>query len=69
MDKKRISLIKAVSYRLTATITTILIVYVLTGKGILAFQAGLLDITLKTMLFYAHERAWNLISWGKAIGV
>jgi len=59
------SLIKAISWRLTGTIDTMLISFILTGKIKLALSIGLVELITKTGLYYLHERVWNKIRYGK----
>lgn len=65
-EKNRRSLFKAVSYRITGTITTILISLLVSGKVVTALSIGLLDVFIKLAVYYLHERAWNRISFGKS---
>lgn len=58
------SIVKGISWRIVATSTTILIVYVFFGRLDLAIAAGLLETVLKVGLYWAHERAWFKIRWG-----
>ncbi len=59
------SLIKAVSWRIIATLTTTTLIYIFTGKLDLAVGVGLLEMTLKMLFYYLHERVWERISWGR----
>ena len=59
------SIVKGISWRLIATTTTIIIVYVFFGRLDLAIAAGLIESVLKVGLYWAHERAWFKIQWGK----
>jgi adenylylsulfate kinase len=59
------SLVKGFSWRLVATATTILIVYLFFGRLDLAIAAGALEWVAKIVLFWAHERAWFKIKWGR----
>jgi uncharacterized membrane protein len=65
MEKKQRSLPKTVSWRLTATGTTTLLVYLMTGKASFALSVGALEMPAKSALYCGHERAWNKIKWGK----
>ena len=65
VERKRRSVIKAISWRIIATITTMAIVFVITGKLKLTFVIGGIDIFIKMILYYLHERLWNKIYWGK----
>lgn len=59
------SIVKGISWRVLATSTTIIIVYIFFGRLDLAIAAGLLESVLKVALYWAHERAWFKIQWGK----
>ncbi|SFV52784.1 Adenylylsulfate kinase [hydrothermal vent metagenome] len=59
------SIVKGISWRLVATTTTILIVYFFFGRLDLAIAAGLIETVLKVALYWAHERMWMKIRWGK----
>ncbi len=59
------SIVKGISWRIVATTTTILIVYFFFGRLDLAIAAGLIETVLKVGLYWAHERAWMKIRWGK----
>lgn len=59
------SLVKGISWRLFATLTTIIIVYVFFGRLDLAIMAGLLETVAKVLLYYMHERMWQKIRFGK----
>jgi len=66
MEETRLrSLLKAISWRLLGTITTILIIYLFFGKLKLATIAGLFEFTTKIILYFVHERIWNRIPFGK----
>lgn len=59
------SIVKGISWRVVATTTTVIIIYVFFGRLDLAIAAGLLETVLKVALYWAHERAWFKIRWGK----
>jgi len=59
------SIVKGISWRIVATTTTIIIVYVFFGRLDLAIAAGLLETVLKVALYWAHEKIWQKIHWGK----
>ena len=58
------SLLKAVTYRITGTITTVLIVFVVTGEPTFAFTVGIAEPIAKVVIYYLHERAWQLVPRG-----
>jgi len=56
---------KTVSWRLIATITTALLVYIFTGNFYWALSIGAIEIIAKMIMYYLHERAWNRVQIGK----
>ena len=65
IERKRRSMTKAISWRILATLTTMLIVFSFTRKLELTLLIGGLDALLKVILYYGHERIWNNVLWGK----
>ena len=59
------SALKTLSWRLFATATTMVVIYVLTGSSDLALTVGYLDAILKMGLYYFHERFWNRLRVGR----
>ena len=59
------SIAKGISWRFVATTTTIIIVYLFFGRLDLAIAAGLIETVLKVALYWAHERVWMKIRWGR----
>ena len=62
------SVVKAVSWRVLATLTTALLVYVITGSTEFAVTIGLLEGVAKIGLYYFHERLWNQLNVGRRPG-
>ena len=58
------SLLKAMSWRILATLTTILIAYFITGEIDVALMIGGIEFVLKFLIYYLHERAWQLVPRG-----
>lgn len=56
---------KGISWRFIATGTTIIIIYFFFGRLDLAIAAGLLESVFKVGLYWAHERVWFKVKWGK----
>ncbi len=65
MDIRKRSIVKAIAWRVIATTTTMTIVFIVTSRLDWAGTIGALDLTIKLILYYLHERAWNKVSWGK----
>ena len=59
------SLAKAISWRITGTLDTMVISFVITGRVKLALSIGFVELFTKIGLYYLHERAWNRIALGK----
>ena len=53
-----ISLAKAFSWRIVATLTTAMIAYAITGEMDTALWIGGIEFFLKIGIYYAHERLW-----------
>ncbi|RUU04088.1 DUF2061 domain-containing protein [Mesorhizobium sp. USDA-HM6] len=68
MDTHSRSFIKALSWRATGTIDTMIISLVVTGSVKLAATIGLTEVLTKSLLYYLHERAWLKIPYGRRNG-
>lgn len=64
-DTNKRSIVKGISWRFFATSTTVVIIYVFFGRLDLAIAAGVLETIAKVGLYWAHERAWFKIMWGR----
>lgn len=65
METRKRSIAKTITFRIIATITTVVLVLVFTGDMTLAGIVGILDVVSKLIIYYAHERFWEGVSWGK----
>ncbi|MEM3551558.1 MAG: DUF2061 domain-containing protein [Candidatus Bathyarchaeia archaeon] len=65
MEKPVRSLVKAISWRIVATLTTILLVFIFSRDWTLGGIVGISELIMKTVVYYFHERFWNLIKFGK----
>ena len=59
------SLAKAVSWRITGTIDTFIISWLITGQFLLATGIAFTEIMTKISLFWIHERVWDRVQWGR----
>jgi uncharacterized membrane protein len=62
--KKKRHIAKAFTWRIIASITTGLIAWIITGKMELGMSIGALDVIIKLVLYYLHERAWYHSTFG-----
>ena len=65
METHRRSIVKAVSWRIIATLATFLVAYLFTKEVILSMSIGFGDAIIKMGAYYSHERLWNRISFGR----
>lgn len=65
MEKPIRSLVKAVSWRIVATLTTILLVFIFSKDLTLGTVVGITELIVKTVVYYVHERVWNLSNFGR----
>ena len=59
------SLVKSLTWRVIAIITTFISIYIITGKLEFALQGTVLTNTINFIFYYIHERGWNYIQWGR----
>ena len=59
------SIIKAVTWRALATMTTMSLVYIFIGDVTIALSVGGIEVFLKMLIYFGHERVWDKIRWGK----
>jgi uncharacterized membrane protein len=58
------SFAKSITWRICATLTTVLLVWIFIGKLSIAFSVGIVEVIVKLGIYYFHERAWNQVKWG-----
>jgi uncharacterized membrane protein len=61
------SLLKAVSWRLTGTLDTFIISFIVTGRATIAGSIAATELLTKIALYYGHERIWAAIRWGRTL--
>ena len=59
------SVVKALSWRAVATVTTAGLVFAFTGRFDLALTVGLFEAVTKMALYFVHERVWNKLEFGR----
>ncbi len=63
-ESQKRSVVKSLTWRVIATVTTILIAYLLTGNILIATSIGAVEVVAKLLMYYLHDRIWNNVSWG-----
>jgi uncharacterized membrane protein len=65
VDSHHRSVTKAITWRLTGSLDTFVISFILTGHLTIAGSIAGTELLTKIVLYYFHERAWASISWGR----
>jgi adenylylsulfate kinase len=63
-ESKTRSVLKSITWRLIATLTTTVLVYVFTGELAMAATVGGLELFAKLAIHFVYERAWAKIRFG-----
>jgi len=66
-DRPLKSILKAVTWRMVGTADTIFISFLLTGRTIIAFSIGSIEVFTKMFLYFLHERLWEQLQWGRIL--
>ena len=64
-EAHRRSLLKAVSWRITGTLDTFVISFIVTGRATIAGSIAATELLTKIALYYGHERVWAAVHWGR----
>lgn len=67
MERNVRSMAKAISWRIVATCTTIILVLILTGDLVISTGVGVLELLSKIVIYYIHERIWNRLNFGREV--
>ena len=59
------SFVKALSYRIWGTLSSVAVAYVITKNAGLSVTIAFWETVVKVFIYYAHERGWNYIQWGR----
>lgn len=63
------SVLKGITWRVTGTIDTMMLAFIVTGTVLNAVKIGFTEVFTKIVLYYLHERLWNIIPFGRIHGV
>lgn len=61
MISEKIIILKSISWRLIATITTIILAWVVSGDMTTGFTIGGFEFVFKLIIYYLHEKFWKSI--------
>lgn len=59
------SFVKALSYRIWGTLSSVAVAYAITKNVSLSITIAFWETVVKIFIYYAHERGWNYIQWGR----
>ena len=62
------SLVKAISWRVIGSADTFILSLIFTGSGKYAVSIATAEAMTKIALYYAHERVWRRVGWGRLEG-
>ena len=65
VELQKRTIVKTLTWRVTASLTTFIIAWILTGDLLIGATIGSIEAIAKIFLYYFHERIWNNISWAK----
>jgi uncharacterized membrane protein len=60
------SVAKAISWRITGTVDTFVLSFLITGSAKFAGSIAATEVITKIGLFYGHERVWTAVRWGRS---
>jgi len=63
-ETRKRSLLKSISWRLICIVVSIFTSFFLTGKWDIAVAIGTVYNAITIILYYFHERIWNMVKWG-----
>jgi len=58
------SIAKSITWRICASVTTMILVFIFTGNLIMMVSIGFFEVISKMIIYYLHERTWNKVKWG-----
>lgn len=65
MERHSRTITKTLTWRVIATLTTILVVYIIDKDVKSSLVIGVSANLIKLFLYYLHERLWNRIKFGR----
>ena len=58
-------IVKSLTYRIISSLITFLAGWLITGDILIGLTLGIIEITFKLAVYYAHEEIWHKIRFGK----
>src|SRR5690606_12347528 len=64
-DQPRRSIVKMLTWRLSGSLATVVLVLLFTHEPLVALSIGGLEVIAKMALYFVHERIWERIRFGR----
>jgi uncharacterized membrane protein len=52
------------TWRICASLTTVILVFIFTKSWTLSLSVGVVEALTKSIVYYLHERVWSKNKWG-----
>jgi uncharacterized membrane protein len=65
-EHHRRSIVKALTWRVTGTLDTFILSYLITRQLKFAIAISATELVTKIVLYYFHERIWEKVRWGRS---
>lgn len=65
MEKHARTIFKTLSWRILASCTTLLLVYFFTSDVVISAGVCIIEMVVKTLIYYVHERVWDKTNFGR----
>jgi uncharacterized membrane protein len=59
------AVVKALTYRIWQSLNTLIITLLITKELKVATAIVSIEIVVKIVVYFMHERIWNLFNWGR----
>lgn len=56
---------KTVTWRVVSTLASCAIIYAFTGSLIIVTGFGIVELVVKSLMYFGHESLWNKTQWGQ----
>ncbi len=63
-ETKTRSVVKALTYRFWQSLNTFIISLIVTGKIDMAAAIVSIEVVVKIVIYFFHERIWDRVRWG-----
>lgn len=64
VQSRRRAVVKTLGYRVLMVVVTTVVALAVTNDPVAALNIGVVTNVVKTVIYYAYERAWDRTTWG-----